>query len=93
MNNYYLLLNINKEATNEEITEAYKLKISQFKNLPFLTSTMKEEIKELKKALYILSDDERRQQYNNIINNDYETNDDLKENTKICDRLFSLKRE
>ena len=91
MKNYYEILNINNNATEDEIYEAYKLKISQFNHLPFHTNKMITEIKLLKEALYILSDNIKRSKYNNKIQNIklYEEGK-LIDNTKICDRLFSI---
>jgi DnaJ-class molecular chaperone len=91
MKNYYDILNVKKEASENEIYKAYRDKISQFNGLPFLTKQMSTEIKELKVAIYILGDEIKRQKYNikmgkrkPIIQNN------SVENTKICDRLFSI---
>ena len=98
MENYYKLLNIDPTATVEEIYLSYKDHINRFSGLPFLTDEMIDEVKKLKKAIYILGDPERREKYNILINkireaqnikfqlNDY--NEDTIENTKINDRLF-----
>lgn len=94
MKDYYKILNIDKNATNDEIKISYKEHISRFNGLPFLTKKMTEEIKELKVAYYILSNTERRNLYNNrlkpktTIYQNREINDDFQENTKINDRLF-----
>ena len=52
------------------------------------------EIKKLKEALYILSNNEKKNKYDKKLNkyNEYLIdNDNDKVNTKICDRLFSIK--
>ena len=51
------------------------------------------EIKLLKEALYVLGDENKRQKYNNKIEklDQYNSADKIIDNTKICDRLFSIK--
>jgi DnaJ-class molecular chaperone len=92
MKNYYIILNINNTATEDEIYNAYNTKITQFNHLPFHTSKMINEIKLLKEALYVLGDSIKREKYNNKFkkNNQYNEKDDLLDNTKICNRLFSI---
>ena len=93
MKNYYEILSINNNATEEKIYDAYRNKISQFNHLPFHTQKMIAEIKLLKEALYVLGDDIKRQKYNKKIEKleQYYTEDKVINNTKICDRLFSIK--
>lgn len=93
MKNYYEILSINNNATEEQIYDAYRNKISQFNHLPFHTPKMIAEIKLLKEALYVLGDDIKRQKYNKKIEKleQYYTEDKVINNTKICDRLFSIK--
>ena len=93
MRNYYEILSINNKATEEQIYDAYRDKISQFNHLPFHTSKMIAEIKLLKEALYVLGDENKRQKYNNKIEklDQYNSPDKIIDNTKICDRLFSIK--
>ncbi len=93
MKDYYSILGINNNASENEVYEGYKKNIARFNNLPFHTKQMIEDIKILKEALYILSDNVKRQKYNIKLeeNNKY-INDDSNpfDNTKICDRLFSI---
>lgn len=91
MKDYYKILNINKEASYDEIIEAYQFNISQFNNLPFLTTQMKDEIKELKEAKYVLEDSERRKKYHNIIKFNFNQDEKYIDNTQICNRIFSIK--
>ncbi len=94
MIDYYNILSIKINATEKEIYTAYREKISQFNNLPFLTNKMINEIKKLKEALYVLSNNEKKNKYDKKLNkyNEYLIdNDNDKVNTKICDRLFSIK--
>lgn len=70
MKDYYKILLINNSATKQEIIEAYNNNIKQFNNLPFLTEEMKVIIKELKEAKYVLTDDERRRRYDNMLNSE-----------------------
>jgi DnaJ-class molecular chaperone len=92
MKNYYNVLNINNNATEDEVYEAYKLKISQFNHLPFHTTKMITEIKLLKEALYVLGDNIKRNKYDNKFNKlkQYEEEGKMNDNTKVCDRLFSI---
>jgi DnaJ-class molecular chaperone len=93
-NDYYKILNLNNDCSKIEIINSYREHINRYIGLPFLTDRMIEEVKLLKIALYILSDDERRFKYDNrnkpkntmYILNDY--NEEITENTKINDRLF-----
>jgi DnaJ-class molecular chaperone len=94
MQDYYKILNINKNSTKEEIKKAYKSHINRFVGLPLLTDKMILEIKEYKIAKYILTDDNRRELYDNrfkkksTVYQNSESNNDFIENTKINDRLF-----
>ena len=93
MKNYYEILGINNDASENDIYDAYKNKISQFNHLPFHTPKMISEIKSLKEALYVLSDKIKRTKYNNKCDKMkcfYEEGRTIN-NTKICDRLFSIK--
>ncbi len=94
MKDYYSILSVNNNASENEIYEGYKIKIARFNNLPFHTKQMIEDIKNLKEALYILSDNNKRHKYDIKLNetNKYTTDDSNPfDNTKICDRLFSIK--
>ena len=92
MKNYYNILNIDNNATEEQIYDAYREKISQFNHLPFHTPKMIEEIKLLKEALYVLGDDIKRNKYNNKMEKleQYNSEGRTIDNTKICNRLFSI---
>jgi DnaJ-class molecular chaperone len=92
MKNYYTILGIKETATNDIINDAYKYKISRYKNLPFHTQQMIADIKELKEAIYILTDNNKRDKYNKKLYKYMDYNNLSKEvdNTKICDRLFSI---
>jgi DnaJ-class molecular chaperone len=81
-------MNIDDEI---DIKAAYKIKISRFKNLPFLTKKMINDIKDIKEAYYVLSDSEKKEKYNNIFKK-IKQKDDTKyiEPSQICNRLFSL---
>lgn len=94
MKDYYEILNLSKTSSQEEIIKSYKDHISRFNGLPFLTNKMISEIKELKKAYYVLGDNERRLLYDSRFKTKKqvyqlrEHNNDFLENTKINDRLF-----
>ena len=90
----YKILNIDKNSSIEEINHAYKTHIKRYCGLPFLTNKMIDEVKNLKKAIYILGNPDRKYKYDNRNKtkhvrfqlNDY--NSDFQENTKINDRIF-----
>lgn len=92
MKDYYNILNIDINASEEQIYDAYRDKISQFNHLPFHTPKMISDIKLLKEALYVLSDPTRRYKYDNKMMKmaKYNTEDKDFDNTQICNRLFSI---
>jgi DnaJ-class molecular chaperone len=99
---YYKILDIKYSSTNDEIREAYKTKIDKYLHLPFLNDTQKHEIKELKKAQYILLNKNLRQKYDEIINNNLKEKTKMQEQEKkftkkekvdsslVGDRVFSM---
>jgi DnaJ-class molecular chaperone len=93
MKDYYEILEVSIDVSEDEIYEAYNKKIVQFKHLPFFTNQMIQEIKLLKEAIYVLGDENKREKYNYKLNNykQYEAEGRHIDNTKICDRLFSIK--
>ncbi len=92
MKDYYEILKINRNASKEEIYKAYNFNISQFNNLPFLTNKMKKTIKNLKEAKYIFYNDNRKNLYDKKINfnKKFNADKDTIDNSKICNRIFSL---
>ena len=79
INYYYQILELKYDATEKEINESYKNKIKKYFNLPFLNENQKVEIKELKKAKFILSNNDLRKKYYSIIFQEIEENNKLKE--------------
>lgn len=79
INYYYKILELKYDATEKEINESYKNKIKKYFNLPFLNENQKVEIKELKKAKFILSNNDLRKKYDSIIFQEIEENNKLKE--------------
>ena len=79
INYYYQILELKYDATEKEINDAYKNKIKKYFNLPFLNENQKVYIKELKKAKFILSDNDLRKKYNSIIFQEIEENKNIKE--------------
>ena len=89
LKNYYNILDIDEKATEEDIYNSYRKKISQFNGLPFHTQQMISIIKELKEAIYILGNINKRQKYNlKLINNLKYTQSNYNENTQIYNRTF-----
>jgi DnaJ-class molecular chaperone len=102
---YYKILDVNYDAEIEEVSEAYSNKIKKYSKLPFLNENQKTEVKELKKAYYILSNNDLRKVYDNIIIQEIETHNKFKDNnnekpsilkkekldsTIMSDRVFSM---
>lgn len=79
INYYYQILELKYNATEKEINESYNNKIKKYFNLPFLNENQKVEIKELKKAKFILSNTDLREKYDSIIFQEIEENNKLKE--------------
>ena len=69
MDDYYQLLNINNNASFETINLAYENAISKYNNLTFLLPQQISEIKKLKTALYILTNPELKNKYDNKLSN------------------------
>lgn len=69
MDDYYQLLNINKNDSFENINLAYEKEISKYNNLTFLLPQQISEIKKLKTALYILTNPELKNKYDNQLSN------------------------
>lgn len=67
MENYYELLEVLYSASQKEIMMAYENKITKYNNLRQLNRNQIEEIKVLKTALYILTNQELRNKYNKIM--------------------------
>lgn len=67
MENFYKLLEVSQNASNDMIMKGYKNKISNYIYLNNLTSNNIKEIKALKTALYILTNNELREKYNVLI--------------------------
>jgi curved DNA-binding protein CbpA len=90
--NYYEILGLPFNAPEEAIFKNYREKINQFNGLPFLTKDMIDDIKLLKEAFYVLSDNMKRNNYIKKYkrHRDYESTNRTIDNTKICDRLFSI---
>jgi DnaJ-class molecular chaperone len=95
---YYKILDLGKGSTNEDVYKAYNTKIEKYRNLPYLNSSQKAEVKELKKAKFVLSNQEFRKMYDEIIlsKGEGKQNDNLspkkeKVNSQLVgDRIFSM---
>jgi DnaJ-class molecular chaperone len=79
INYYYQILELKYNATEKEINESYNNKIKKYLNLPFLNDNQKVEIKELKKAKFILGNTNLREKYDSIIFQEIEENNKIKE--------------
>jgi hypothetical protein len=64
MNNYYDYFDVMITANKKEILLAYENKITKYNNLKSLSNMQMNEIRILKKGLYILTNDELREKYN-----------------------------
>lgn len=84
---YYKILELKYDTSEKEIYDSYNNKIKKYLNLPFLNETQKNEVKELKKAKFILSNSELKRQYDNIILQEAE------ESKKLTDKDTLNKKE
>lgn len=102
MENYYKLLDINYEASIDELNDSYKNKIIHFKSQPFLTDNDKEQLKSIKKANVIFNNPEYKKIYDKYLQNkfkkevsEFEKINQSKKKTiqnqnYIVDRIFGL---
>ena len=67
MDDYYKILGIQYNASITDISNSFNLKIFEYKALPFLTDKDKQSIKNLKKAFFVLSNDEYKKTYDNSL--------------------------
>jgi len=76
MDNYYNILGISPNSTTNEIHASYQNKIIQFNNLPFLNKDQGEQVKKLKKAIFVLSTPHLKKNYDSKIL--FDTNNEIK---------------
>jgi DnaJ-class molecular chaperone len=69
MDDYYKILGIQYDASITDITNTFNLKIFEYKALPFLTDKDKQSIKNLKKAFFVLSNEEYKKTYDISLKN------------------------
>lgn len=81
MENYYDLFQINSNAKYNEIVNAYNIKIKKYNYLKTLNENQINEIKILKKGLYILTSSELKQKYDNKL---------FDNNNNNLDNLFNI---
>lgn len=74
MDDYYKVLGIQYDASIVDITNNFNLKIFEYKALPFLTDKDKQSIKNLKKAFFVLSNEEYKKTYDSGLKNSLYTN-------------------
>ena len=94
MKDYYNLLGIvnTDELDTKQLKKIYNTQISKFIGLPFLTKQMIGDIKNIKEAFFVLSNNTMKQKYDKKLKLFNQLNNDTRhiDNTKICDRLFSI---
>ena len=94
MKDYYNLLGIvnTDELDTKQLKKIYNTQISKFIGLPFLTKQMIGDIKNIKEAFFVLSNNTMKQKYDKKLKLFNQLNNDTRhiDNTKICDRLFSV---
>ena len=67
MEDYYKILGIQYNASITDISNSFNLKMIDYKCLPFITDKDKQSIKNLKKAFFVLSNDEYKKTYDNSL--------------------------
>lgn len=95
MDNYYELFNINKNASTKDIIIAYENKINYYNNFQKLSDKDINNIKIYKKGLYILTNLNLRNNYNNLLfnnnnNNNVMAENDDNDNLNNLDDLFNV---
>jgi DnaJ-class molecular chaperone len=91
MDNYYELFNINKNASTKDIINAYENKINYYNNCENLSEKDIINIKIYKKGLYILTNSNLRNNYNNLLfNNNVMAENDNNDNLNNLDDLFNV---
>jgi DnaJ-class molecular chaperone len=96
MINYYQILDVKKTDDRDYIIKKYNKKILKYKNLPFLSSEQKEDVKNLKTALYILSNEELKILYDNYLKALKKQEKELDSdnlNDNLGDKYVSLKKK
>lgn len=104
MEDYYKLLDMQIDASIDELNDAYKNKMFYFKSLPFLTDNDKKQLKNILKAHVIFNNPESKKIYDKYIQNKQKkeiiTHDDVmhfrKKNIQnpnyMLDRIFEFKQ-
>ena len=92
MDNYYELFNINKNASTKEIINAYENKINYYNNCNNLSNEDINNIKIYKKGLYILTNSNLRNNYNNLLfnNNNIMAENENTDDLNNLDDLFNV---
>jgi DnaJ-class molecular chaperone len=97
MDNFYKLFEISLDASINDIIIAYKSKIKQYNFINNLNEAQIIQIKKFKMGLYILTNLELREKYNEYINSQNILSDKIQNSNKksgfetsIGDRVFSL---
>ena len=76
MINYYKILGI-ETFNNISLIESYKNSLKKYKNLPFYSAKVKDEIKKLKEAYYVLSTDKLKVIYDQKLKKSIKIKKDL----------------
>ena len=92
MDNYYELFNINQNASVKDIINAYENKINYYNNCNNLSNEDINNIKIYKKGLYILTNSNLRNNYNNLLfnNNNIMAENENNDNLNNLDDLFNV---
>ena len=88
MENFYNLLQINNNSSKEDIISAYKKSIKKFNNIAKLSIPEINEIKALKTGLYILTNNQLRYTYDNIITTNIDNTNEYENNE--LDNVFNI---
>ena len=88
---YYKILEVQYDAESKDVYDAYNKKIQKYLNLPFLNDTQKYEIKELKKAKYVLANKDLKKIYDSIIIQEIDAQNKYKD--KSTEKPTILKKE
>ncbi len=70
-NDFYSIIGCKIKSSKEEIIKSYKERIKKYEEETEYNQQTKNEIKLLKTAKFVLTNDNLREKYNNIIQNNY----------------------
>ncbi len=96
-NDFYSIIGCKVKSSKEEVLQKYKEKIKKYEELLEYDQKTKNDIKLLKTAKYVLTDDDLREKYDSMLENNYlEDQNDIRmsfdDNNTASRRDFKLEQ-